>query len=128
MIRMMIRGDSRGRLIAAEGGRDVPFAIKRVHYVFGKTCAVDGGPYAHLQTHQFVIAVAGWCTLLLDDGRRTVSASLGDPAEGLTLPPMVWHTITSISPDCVLMVIASSMYDEHDYIREHDKFLGLVCK
>ena len=33
-----------------------------------------------------------------------------------------------VSPDAVLMVLASELYDESDYIRNYDEFLKFVKK
>ena len=30
------------------------------------------------------------------------------------------------SPDAVLMVLASELYDENDYVRDYDEFLEMV--
>ena len=127
LVPLAVRGDERGSLVAIEGERDLPFAIARVYYVFGTLPGVDRGLHAHHQLRQLAIAVAGSCTMLLDDGQRRVSVRLDDPAVGLTLPPMVWHTMSDFSHDCVLMVLADAVYDEADYIRDYDAFLAAVA-
>jgi len=38
--------------------------------------------------------------------------------------PMIWREMSDFSPDCVLMVIADTVYDDSDYIREYDDFLA----
>ncbi len=124
LVPLIVRGDARGSLIAIEGGRDLMFAIARVYYVFGTTAGVNRGYHAHHQLHQLAIAVAGSCTMLLDDGRRRVSVRLDDPAVGLTIGPLIWREMTDFSPDCVLMVLADAVYDEADYIRDYDAFLA----
>jgi dTDP-4-dehydrorhamnose 3,5-epimerase-like enzyme len=126
LVPLALRGDTRGSLVAIEAGHDLPFAIARAYYVFGTLPGVDRGLHAHHRVHQFAIAVAGSCTMVLDDGRSQVSVPLDDPAMGLTLPPMVWHTMTDFSPDCVLLVLADAIYDEADYIRDYDAFIALV--
>lgn len=117
-----VRGDERGRLVAIEGTREVPFAIARVYYVYATTRNTVRGLHAHRALEQLAIAVAGNCTMLLDDGARQVEVRLDDPAMALTLPPMVWHEMSDFSPDCVLMVLASAAYDEGDYIRDYAEF------
>ena len=126
LVPLTVRGDARGSLVAIEGGRDLPFAVARVYYVFGTTAGVERGLHAHHHLRQFAVAVAGSCTMLLDDGHRHASVRLDNPAIGLTLPPMVWHTMSDFSPDCVLMVLADAVYDEADYIRDYDDFLRLT--
>ncbi len=123
-----VRGDDRGSLIAIEGGRDLPFAIARVYYVFGTSAGVDRGCHAHYKLRQLAIAVAGSCTMVLDDGHGRVAVRLDDPALGLTMGPMIWREMTDFSPDCVLLVLADAAYDEADYIRDHDEFLAAAAR
>jgi len=120
------RGDERGRLVAIEGATDIPFEIARVYYVFGTREGVTRGLHAHRSLHQVAVAVAGSCTMRLDDGANQVEIRLDNPEKGLTLPPMVWHEMSNFSPNCVLMVLASTPYDETDYIRDHEEFSKLA--
>ena len=124
---LTLRGDERGSLIAIESGRDVPFAIARVYYVFGTTPGVNRGCHAHHKLRQLAIAVAGSCTMLLDDGQKRVAVRLDEPTQGLTMGPMIWREMTDFSPDCVLIVLADAVYDESDYMRDYNDFLAVVA-
>ena len=126
LIPLAVRGDERGRLVAIEQMSDVPFTIARVYYVYATVTGVTRGLHAHRALHQLAVAVAGSCTMLLDDGARRMTVRLDDPAAGLTLPPMVWHEMSDFSADCVLMVLADAAYDETDYIRDYGEFLALA--
>ena len=126
LIPLAVKGDDRGSLVVIEGDSAVPFAIARVYYVYGTTAGTVRGLHAHRALDQLAVAVAGSCTMLLDDGQRTAEVRLDDPAIGLTLPPMVWHEMSDFSPDCVLMVLASAAYDEADYIRDYAEFAALA--
>ena len=46
---------------------------------------------------------------------------LDKPDKGLFIPKMCWHTM-QYSHNAVQIVIASSLYDEKDYIRSYDNF------
>ena len=120
------RGDERGRLVAIEGASDVPFAIARVYYVYATVTGVTRGLHAHRALNQLAVAVAGSCTMLLDDGARRMTVRLDDPAVGLTMGPMIWREMSDFSADCVLMVLADAAYDECDYIRDYGEFLALA--
>ena len=125
-VSLQVRGDARGSLVAIESGRDVPFDIARAYYVFGTTPGASRGFHAHLALTQFAIAVAGACTMILDDGRDRIQVRLDSPAAGLLIPPMTWREMTDFTPDCVLLVLADAYYDESDYIRDYDDFLEVV--
>lgn len=128
LVPLAVRGDERGSLVAVEGSSSVPFAIQRVYYVYATEPGVTRGFHAHRALNQLAIAVAGSCTMLLDDGTSRVSVRLDCPETGLTLGPMIWREMSEFSPDCVLMVLADAPYDETDYIRDYDQFLALARK
>lgn len=48
---------------------------------------------------------------------------LDSSAKGLFIGPGLWREMHDFSPDSVLMVFASSEYDEADYIRTRQEFL-----
>ena len=128
LIPLAVRGDERGSLIAIEASIDVPFAIARVYYVYATTPGTTRGLHAHRALNQLAVAVAGSCTMLLDDGTNKVSVRLDDPSVGLTMGPMIWREMSDFSPDCVLMVLADQVYDEADYIRDYADFLALAVQ
>ena len=121
-----VKGDELGWLVALEGGRDVPFPIRRVYYIFGTQPGVRRGKHAHRQLTQMMVCLAGRCTVLLDDGRVREEVALTRNDRGLMLEPMLWHEMHDFSPDCVLLVLADNRYDETDYIRDYDAF-KTVC-
>ena len=51
---------------------------------------------------------------------------LEKPCEGLYLSNAMWIEMFDFYPDAVLMVLASELYDEADYIRNYDEFLEYV--
>ena len=52
--------------------------------------------------------------------------SLERPYEGLYVPNNMWREMYDFSKDSVLMVLASEVYKEDDYIRDYDTFLKMV--
>ena len=117
-------GDDRGTLIAIEAGRQIPFGVKRVYYVFDTKPGVSRGFHAHHALRQFLVAVSGSCTLALDDGNSRDEVLLDNPALGLQIDGLVWREMRDFSPNCVLMVLADAPYDETDYIRDYDEFVA----
>lgn len=126
LLPLPLRGDERGSLVPVEAGRQVPFDIRRVYTVFATKPGVLRGFHAHLATEQMAIAVAGGCTMILDDGLERRSVRLDRPDLALTIPPMIWHEMEDFTPDCVLMVLADAFYDEADYIRDYRRFLDVA--
>jgi len=62
----------------------------------------------------------------LDNGKEKKVIPLEKPYEGLYVANNMWREMFDFSPDAVLMVLASELYDEADYIRNYDTFLNLV--
>jgi dTDP-4-dehydrorhamnose 3,5-epimerase-like enzyme len=127
LIELKIMGDERGSLIALEENHNVPFDVKRVYYIFGTKPGVRRGYHAHKHLKQLAICVSGSCTFMLDDGTQKQHIELNSPTHGLLIEGLVWREMYDFSPDCILMVLASELYDENDYIREYDEFLKVLA-
>lgn len=121
-------GDDRGMLVALEHCKEVPFEIKRVYYMYDTIAGVRRGFHAHKCLQQILIAVHGSCKIHLDNGKETAEVELNKPYEGLFISNNMWREMYDFSSDCVLMVLASELYDEADYIRDYDAFLDFVGK
>jgi hypothetical protein len=116
-----------GNLFIAEAQHQVPFAIKRVYFInsLANHSAVRG-KHAHRALEQALFCVSGSFSLLLDDGTTKQRIRVNDPAFGVRIGPLLWHTMSAFSYDCVILVLASDHFDESDYIRRYDEFLACV--
>jgi dTDP-4-dehydrorhamnose 3,5-epimerase len=124
--RLLVRGDDRGHLVALEGGREVPFEIRRAYFIFDVAADMVRGYHAHHETRQFAVCVSGTCKFALDDGETRRVVELQGRDQGLFIDRLIWHEMYDFSPDCVLLVLASTPYDEADYIRDYEAFLRQV--
>lgn len=119
-------GDDRGTLISLEENKNIPFNIKRVYYMFGTTEGVRRGFHAHKCLKQILICVSGECKILLDNGTEKQEVHLDSPNKGLYIESNMWREMFDFSEDAVLMVLASELYDEADYIRDYDDFIKYI--
>ena len=119
-------GDERGQLVALEERKDIPFNIRRVYYMYDTVPGVSRGHHAHRSLEQILICVHGNCKILLDDGTERVVVPMNEPNEGLYIAGNMWREMYDFSPDAVLLVLASELYDESDYIRDYAEFLQYV--
>ena len=120
-------GDERGNRVVAEGdGMDVPFAIKRVFYMYGSDDEVIRGQHANRKTEFVLINVSGTSKVKVDNGYETEIIELNKPRMGLYLKTMVWKDMYDFSPDSVLLVLASEHYDGEEYIRDYEEFIKEV--
>ncbi|MBR1458066.1 MAG: WxcM-like domain-containing protein [Oscillospiraceae bacterium] len=119
-------GDERGQLVALEEYKDIPFEIKRVYFMYDTLEGVRRGFHAHKSLEQILICIHGSCKILLDNGREKKVVPLEKPYEGLYVSNDMWREMFDFSPDAVLLVLASELYDERDYIRDYDEFLAFI--
>ncbi|MFQ1907865.1 sugar 3,4-ketoisomerase [Aeromonas veronii] len=126
LIPLQAHGDDRGSLIALEEGKNIPFPVKRVYYLFNTKEGVHRGFHAHKTLKQVAIPVRGSCRFVLDDGSERVEVLLDNPAQGLLIESFMWREMYDFSEDCVLMVLADQFYDESDYIRDYKEFKCLA--
>jgi len=120
--------DMRGSLTVAEYGQYLPFVPKRYFLVLDVLSKEVRGEHAHKKLHQFLVCVRGSCSIVVDDGVNREDILLDSPDLGLHISPMVWGIQYKYSPDAVLLVLASEIYDPEDYIRNYDDFLALIPK
>ncbi len=119
-------GDERGQLVALEEFKDIPFKIKRVYYMYDTVQGVHRGLHAHRSLEQILICIHGSCKILMDNGIEKKIVSLEKPYEGLYISNDIWREMFDFSLDAVLLVLASEIYDENDYIRDYDEFISFV--
>ena len=118
--------DPRGGLTFLEGGKDVPFDIRRVYYLYDIPAGTRRAAHAHRALRQVYIALAGSLDVVLYDGRTERRITLSRPDQGLYLCPMIWRHVETESPGAVLLVLASDAYDESDYIRDRSHYESLA--
>ncbi|MBR0092948.1 MAG: WxcM-like domain-containing protein [Lachnospiraceae bacterium] len=121
-------GDDRGQLVSLEEFTDIPFRIKRVYYMYDTIPDAVRGKHAHKSLQQILICIHGSCKVSLDNGTEKKTVFLERPYEGLYIANDMWREMFDFSKDCVLLVFASEVYDESDYIRDYDTFLEMVRK
>ncbi len=115
--------DRKGNLTVVENGVTLPFDVKRVYYLYDVPGGENRGAHAHRELEQLIVAASGSFTVTLDDGKNRRSFFLNRPYQGLYVKPGLWRDLEDFSSGAVLMVLASTIYREEDYIRDYDAFL-----
>lgn len=125
-----------GRLTVAESdgsdsfslpivGKGERFQVRRVFVITGVEDAnVKRANHAHRRTSEAIFCVQGSCTVHLDDGAERQKVILDDPTIGIITGPDLWHMITNLSPDSVILACADGPYDAKEYIHDYEEFLG----
>jgi hypothetical protein len=115
--------DHRGALTPIEAEKDLPFAIRRVYFIYDVSNGAVRAGHSHRELQQVLIAISGSFNVHLDDGTTRQTFLLNRPNIGLYVPRMMWRDIDDFSGGAVCLSLASQHYDEADYYRDYDSFL-----
>lgn len=115
-----------GYLCFMEENNHIPFSIKRIYYIFDVIKNAVRGKHTHKETKQVIFCLRGSITIILDNGRDKEAITLNKPHQGLFLDSMMWHEMVAFKKDTILLVIASDIYKENDYIRSYKTYLEEV--
>ncbi len=128
MLEFQEMGDERGHLVVCEGdGRDIPFDIKRIFYIYGSDPGIVRGQHANKETEFVIINVAGSSKIKVLDGKGNEAVFiLNRPRTGVYLPRMIWKEMYDFSEDSVMLCLASEHYKPEEYVRNYEEFLKLV--
>lgn len=126
IINFPVLTDNRGSLISLEAFNHIPFDIKRVYYIFDTKKSISRGFHAHVNTKQVIICLSGSCRFILDDGKLRDEIILNSPSKGILIDKLIWREMHDFSQNCILIILASEVYNNDDYIRDYNKFLSTV--
>ena len=112
-----------GMLTPIEAGKDIPFDIKRIYYIYDVNDNIIRGKHSHKKLHQVLICMNGSIDIRLENYFGEESYTLNDPSIGLYVGPDNWREMSNFTDNGILLVFASDQYDETDYIRDYDEFI-----
>lgn len=121
--------DPNGNLAVYDNGcRDAAFHAERVFFLYDVPSGASRGGHSEHTTIQLLIAVGGSFEVIVDDGINRVTHRLDNPCRGLLIPPGIWRELDRFTSGAVCLVLASTHFDEQDYVRDYDRFLALSAK
>jgi hypothetical protein len=111
-----------GHITAINNGIEIPFDAKRVYYLYDIPSGETRGGHGHYALHQLIVAAMGSFDVVLHDGYKEKRITLNQPNQGLLVMPGIWRELENFSAGAVLLVLASEIYVELDYIRDINLF------
>lgn len=114
--------DPRGNLSFIEENDFVPFSIERTYWIYDVPGGETRGGHAYLDNCEFIVALSGSFDVCLNDGFTDRKYSLNRSYYGLYVPNMIWRSIENFSTNSLALVLASTRYNEADYIRDFPTF------
>lgn len=114
--------DSRGSLSYIEEDTHLPFKIKRVYWIYDVPGGEHRGGHAFRNTEEFIVALSGSFDVVLNDGYEEFRVLLNRSYYGIFVPKMFWRTLENFSTNSLALIVASTNYNEADYIRDFEEF------
>ena len=114
--------DPRGNLTFVEGGRHIPFAVRRAYWIYDVPGGEMRGSHAYRRNRELIIAVSGSFDVEVETGSGFTRHQLNRSYYGLYLPPLHWRSLVNFSTNSLCLILASEEYDEADYLRDYDTF------
>ena len=114
--------DVRGSVNFLEMGKALDYQPRRIFWLHHVAPGQWRGRHGHRESKLLFVALNGCCRAHLDDGKVKETVTLNDPTTALYVAPWVWHELTDFAPQTAVMIIASSLYDEAEYLRDYDVF------
>ncbi len=118
--------DKRGKLTLLEIGKEVPFAVERIYWIYDVPAEEERGKHANRISYQYLVAINGSMKVCLEDINGRTDYFLDSKSEGLLVPPGTWNELSNFSADAVLMVLASHSYDPSTYLNTKEEFLDFI--
>ncbi|MEN9919550.1 MAG: hypothetical protein RL662_1986 [Bacteroidota bacterium] len=114
--------DARGNLSFIEEGGQIPFAIKRLYWIYDVPGGQTRGSHAFKSQTEIIIALSGSFDVVLHNGTSERKYQLNRAYKALYVPAKMWRTLENFATNSVCLVISSGAYDEDEYIRNFRQF------
>jgi mannose-6-phosphate isomerase-like protein (cupin superfamily) len=117
-INMQVVDDENGSLLIYE---NFPFEMRRTFVIYMKVGRQRGG-HANHECEQVFSVISGEVALNIEttDGREKYH--MRQNGRGIYVPAMAWRTLMAKTRFACVLVHASTVFDESDYIRSYEEF------
>ena len=126
LVRLPKIEDERGNLSFIESLNHIPFEIKRVYWIYDVPGGEVRGGHAFKEQEEFIVAISGSFDVVLDNGESIEKFQLNRSYMGLHVPAGKWRHLENFSTNSIALVLASTKYNDDDYIRNYDDFMQFV--
>ncbi len=115
-------------LFFAQSSHQIPFPVRRIYFIKNANTKLSRGFHAHKKTKQLLFCIQGSVKIVVDNGKARRSILLKSPETGIFLDQMIWHEQYDFKKGTILLVLASTIFDSKDYIRDYKLFLRLASR
>lgn len=117
-IDMQVINDENGSLLIYE---NFPFEVKRTSVAYMKVGWQRGG-YANHECERVFTVISGDVVLRVETAEGKEEYYMRQNGRGIYVPAMAWRTLMAKTQFACVLVHASEVYDEGDYIRDYEEF------
>lgn len=118
--------DKRGNISIIEEIKNIPFKIKRTHWIYDVPGGEKRGGHAYKTNEEFIVALSGSFDVVVDNGKERKAFSLNRSYYGLYVPNGIWREMNNFSTNAVALVLDSTVYDPKDYIYHFEEYLKQI--
>lgn len=119
--------DRRGNLSFIEGGKHIPFDIKRAYWIYDVPGGQYRGGHAYRTQQEFIVALSGSFELQIRNKAGEMERYfLNRSYYGIYVPAMTWRQLTDFSTNSLALVLSSGAFDESDYIYDFAEYQKLL--
>ena len=119
---MQVVNDASGSLLIYE---NFPFDVERTFVAYMQVGRQRGGHANHGCDQVFSI-ISGEVVLRVETADGNEEYHMRQNGRGVYVPAMAWRTLMAKTRFACVLVHASMVYDESDYIRDYDEFKDAI--
>ena len=118
--------DDRGNLSFIEEENHIPFKVRRVYWIYDVPGGEYRGSHAFKETEEFIVAISGSFDVVLAQWEEEKKYSMNRSYYGLYIPKLIFRKLENFSTNSLAFILASTPYNEDDYIRDFHEFLSFI--
>lgn len=119
--------DPRGNLSVIQHPSTLPFEPARVYWVTDVPSGMNRFGHAYYSSREVIVALSGSIEISTESSDGHMDRfTLSSPDQALYIPPMTWRELSHFATNSVALIVSDTLFDELDYIRDHDYFRSLT--
>lgn len=115
--------DDRGNLSFIEEDTHLPFKIKRCYWIYDVPGGEIRGGHSYKKNKEFIIALSGSFTIVVNYGTTTEEFTLNRSYVGLYISNGIWRHMENFSTNSCALILASEDFKVKDYERNFDNYV-----
>ena len=115
-----------GYLVSTQFAAKIPFEVRRIFWTYAIPETSSRGQHANKLTKEVLVAISGSITVKTETAAGKQTFVLSSPEQGLYIPALCWTELT-FKKGAIGLCLASTDFDDADYIRTYDQFKALLA-